>query len=255
MLSQPIILPEIDDLVDKWFDEIPVASLETLNERLEELTPQEILQWAIITFPKIQQTTSFGVSGCVITDMLVKLNFKKPIIFIDTLYHFTETIDVMKQVKDQYNINIDVYKPEHAENTIQFEKIYGSKLWETNQDLYDQVTKIDPAKRAYLNLSAIITGRRRSQMGNRQTLKILEKPIHGPLKLNPLACWSFDEVMDYINENSVPINSLVQKGYKSIGDWHSTLPVVDGEEERHGRWKGSEKTECGLHTRFGAIKI
>ncbi|KAK5044888.1 3'-phosphoadenylsulfate reductase, partial [Cryomyces antarcticus] len=137
------------------------------------------------------------------------------------------------------------------ETTEQFEAKYGPKLWETNDELYDWVAKVEPAQRAYaeLQVKAVLTGRRRSQGGKRGDLDIIEVDEAGLIKVNPLANWSFKDVQKYIQDNDVPYNELLDRGYKSVGDWHSTQPIKEGEDERAGRWKGQAKTECGIHNK------
>ncbi|KAI0198243.1 Phosphoadenosine phosphosulfate reductase family-domain-containing protein [Astrocystis sublimbata] len=127
-----------------------------------------------------------------------------------------------------------------------------SKLWEKNGERYDYLAKVEPQQRSFyvLDVAAVLTGRRRSQGAARDNLPIVEMDHErGVVKINPLAKWSFDEVHDYIIDNNVPYNTLLEKGYKSIGDWHSTQPVADGDDERTGRWKGQQKTECGIHNK------
>ena len=93
------------------------------------------------------------------------------------------------------------------------------------------------------------TSRRRSQGGKRGDLDIIEVDDAGIIKINPLANWSFKQVQAYVNEHNVPYNELLDRGYKSVGDWHSTQPIKEGEDERAGRWKGRAKTECGIHNK------
>jgi phosphoadenosine phosphosulfate reductase len=232
--------------------------LKFLNSTLNNLAPIDILRWCKIAFPNLYQTTAFGVSGLVTLDMLSKLQKETPsapsidAIFLDTLYHFQETLDLVEKTKSRYpNVNLHVYKPEGVSTTAEFEARHGKELWKTNADLYDWVAKVEPAQRAYsdLNVAAVLTGRRRSQGAKRESLDIIEVDEAGLIKINPLASWSFKQVQDYINENDVPYNDLLNKGYKSVGDWHSTEPVKEGEDERAGRWKGQEKTECGIHNK------
>lgn len=168
------------------------------------------------------------------------------------MHAFQETLDLVDEVKRKYpHLTIHSYKPEGCENADEFAKKHGEKLWETNDELYDYVAKVEPANRAYaeLQVAAVITGRRRSQGGKRGDLDIVEVDDQGMIKVNPLANWSFQQIQEYINVNNVPVNSLLSKGYKSIGDWHSTQPVKEGEDERAGRWKGQNKTECGIHNK------
>ncbi len=117
-------------------------------------------------------------------------------------------------------------------------------------------SQVEPARRAYqeLNVLAVITGRRRSQGADRAALQPLEIDSTGLIKVNPLATWSFEQVKDYIDMAGVPYNALLDQGYKSIGDWHSTKPAVAGEGERAGRWAGATKTECGLHLDYFKMK-
>jgi len=150
--------------------------------------------------------------------------------------------------------------PAKTETADEFSTTHGSDLWETNEDLYDYLVKVEPAERAYdeLRVKAVLTGRRKSQGGARGSLQVLEiEEASGILKINPLANWSFAQVKAYIDENQVPYNVLLDQGYRSVGDWHSTSPVKEGEDERAGRWKGKQKTECGLHehSRFGRLML
>ena len=232
--------------------------LKFLNSTLHNLAPMDILRWCKIAFPNLYQTTAFGLSGLVTLDMLSKLQAETPsapsvdAIFFDTLYHFQETLDLVERAKARYpNVNLYIYKPKGVSTAAEFESKHGKELWKTNADLYDWVAKVEPAQRAYSDLSvaAVLTGRRRSQGAKREGLEVIEVDDAGLIKINPLAGWSFQQAQDYINENNVPYNELLNKGYKSVGDWHSTEPVTEGEDERAGRWKGQAKTECGIHNK------
>lgn len=103
-------------------------------------------------------------------------------------------------------------------------------------------------------MKAVITGRRASQGADRANLNPLEVDSTGLLKLNPLFAWNFALVERYIKENDVPRNKLLDQGYRSVGDWHSTAKVGEGHDERAGRWAGREKTECGLHKDYFTMK-
>lgn len=185
--------------------------------------------------------------------MLSKLEgpFKHNIdlIFLDTLHHFKETYDLVERIRQRYGTPIHVFQPMGCDNTQEFTEAHGEKLWETDDEMYDYIAKVEPAQRAYdeLQVKAVLTGRRRSQGGKRGDLDIIEIDEAGIIKVNPLANWSFAQVKAYIDANNVPYNDLLNQGYKSVGDWHSTSPVGEGEDERSGRWKGKAKTECGIH--------
>lgn len=172
------------------------------------------------------------------------------IIFLDTLHHFSETLALVDRVRERYPlVNFHIYKPDGVTTAKEFAQKYGDRLWETDGERYDWVAKVEPGQRAYreLQVNAVLTGRRRSQGGKRGDLDVIEIDEAGLIKVNPLANWSFQQVQEYIKANDVPYNDLLDSGYKSIGDWHSTQPVKQGEDERAGRWKGQQKTECGIH--------
>jgi len=181
-----------------------------------------------------------------------------PLIFIDTLHHFPETLALLEKVKRRYpTAEFNVFHPEGTPTFDSFVAAHGPELWSRNETQYDYLVKVEPARRAYaqLNVRAVLTGRRKSQGGARGSLDIIEIDETGLIKVNPLANWSFKQVESYIREHNVPYNELLDRGYRSVGDWHSTVPVREGEDERAGRWKGQAKTECGLHENYLAMRI
>ncbi|WPH00857.1 Phosphoadenosine phosphosulfate reductase [Acrodontium crateriforme] len=240
-------------LADVYFTR---THLKFINQQLAKLEPQDVIRWCLTSLPQLWQTSAFGLTGLAIMDMISKLDYTiKPnieLIFLDTLYHFTQTLDLVERVKQQYpNLSIHTFKPEGCETTQDFETKFGQQLWETDEEKYDYVAKVEPAQRAYrqLDVKAVLTGRRRTQGGKRGDLDIVEITDDGLIKVNPLANWNFQQVQAYIKENNVPTNDLLDQGYRSVGDWHSTQPVTDSEDERAGRWKGRQKTECGIHNK------
>lgn len=233
--------------------------LNRINDYLRPLVPEEILQWAVDHIAGLFQTTAFGLTGLVAIDMLSKITSSPPpLIFIDTLYHFPETYELVEGVKKKYGVPVTVYRPQGCETVQDFERKYGEKFWETNEVGYDFAVKVEPARRAYeeLGVKAVITGRRASQGGDRANLQPLEVDSTGLLKLNPLFAWNFHLVEWYVKENTVPRNKLLDQGYRSVGDWHSTVKSGEGDAgERAGRWAGkAEKTECGLHVDYFKMK-
>ncbi|ORY19681.1 phosphoadenosine phosphosulfate reductase [Clohesyomyces aquaticus] len=239
-----------DTLPEVYFSK---PHLKFLNSQLQKLEPEDILRWCITSLPGLFQTTAFGLTGLVTLDILSKLSGPiKPnvdLIFIDTLHHFDETLTLVDRIRRRYGTTLHVYKPAGTDTAAEFSTKHGERLWETNEELYDYVVKVEPAQRAYseLQVKAVLTGRRKSQGGKRGDLDIIEIDDNGLIKINPLANWSFGQVQEYIKANDVPYNELLDNGYKSVGDWHSTQPVAQGEDERSGRWKGRAKTECGIH--------
>jgi len=249
--SNPIHLPQL-----------PLSSedLAVINASLRTLTPQEILRWAIANLPNLAQTTAFGLTGLVALDMISKLvespKDRPPIIFLDTLYHFPETYELLEDVKQRYGLDVHVFKPYSCNTMEEFEQMVGQNFWKTDEYSYQYLVKVEPSRRAYdtLSVKSIITGRRASQGDARSSLQPLEVDSTGLLKLNPLCSWSFQDVEKYITEHNVPRNKLLSQGYRSIGDWHSTSKVGEGQGERAGRWVGTMRTECGLHEDYFEVK-
>lgn len=223
--------------------------LDWLNAKFEETPAQDILNWCAMSLPNLIQSTSFGPTGMVIIDMLNKLGHNLPLLYLDTLHHFPESLEHAQNSAKHYGLDLKVYRCKTAESQEEFEEQYGEELWKTDADRYDMLVKVEPQKRALRELDAFawINGRRRSQGGARSSLKIIEFDVDGRLKINPLATWTFDKTWEYIKENKVPYNPLHDQGYKSIGDKMTTFPVGENDDERAGRWMGSSKTECGIH--------
>lgn len=125
------------------------AQLAAANASLSDATPQEILAWAVDNLPGLYQTTAFGLTGLAATDMLAKLTRQRkaashlvPLIFIDTLYHFDETLALAKKVEKKYKVVLSVYRPPEVETTDEFEDKYGKELWKTDEDTYDYLVKV-----------------------------------------------------------------------------------------------------------------
>ncbi|KAJ1729867.1 3'-phosphoadenylsulfate reductase [Coemansia biformis] len=233
------------------------SQLEHINERLARMSPEQVLEWARATFDGLFQETAFGPSGNVISDMLHAQGASVPVIFVDTLHHFDETLDLARRSQDRYGFKLHTFRPDGCATRADFVAKHGDELWARDDVVYDYAVKVEPARRAYeqLQVRALLTGRRRSQKGDRAQLQVVEvESGTGLVKINPLATWSFQQVWTYLRANEVPYNALLDQGYKSVGDYHSTRPVKDGEDERAGRWAGTNKTECGLHKDYFAMR-
>lgn len=218
-----------------------------LNRRFASATPQEILAWAVATVPNLVQMTSFSM--LVVTHMLYhELQANLPVIFLDTLHLFPETLATAQKAKEIYTLDLHIYRT--APTREDFTNQYGDRLWERDVALFHKLTKVQPMEQALNNLSVQgwITGRRRDQSVTRQNMQILELDAHGRLKINPLAHWTHKDLWRYIFAHDVLYNPLYDQGYTSIGDQPLTSKVNAGEDERAGRWRGSLKTECGIHT-------
>ena len=223
--------------------------LDLLNQQFATATPQEILTWCIQMLPTgLVQTTSFSL--LTVSHMLYKeLVHPVPVIFLDTLHLFPETLETAKKAKSLYNLDLHTYRVVGANSPESFAAMYGEQLWNTDVEHFYALTKIEPLQRALNDLNAVawITGRRRDQSDERKSLPVFERDAQGRLKINPLAHWTKKDVWAYIFEQDVLYNPLHDQGYTSIGAQPLTTPTAAGEDERAGRWRGSEKTECGIH--------
>lgn len=225
--------------------------LEQLNQQFETATPKEILAWSIENIPTgLVQTSAFNVDDMVITHILYsELNHPVPVIFLDTLYHFRESLELVAKAKQVYNLDLQIYKTPDVDTREAFTAKYGEALWDRDIAQFHHITKIEPLQRGLdeLNTVAWITGRRRDQAVTRANMPIFELDNQGRLKVNPVATWTRQDSWVYVAEHKVMYNPLHDQGYPSIGDEPITTKVGQGEDERAGRWRGSNKTECGIH--------
>jgi phosphoadenosine phosphosulfate reductase len=208
--------------------------------------PAGIIRWAVeaIGSERLVVATAFGPSGMVNLHLISEIAPEVPVVFIDTLYHFDETLDLARRAVERYAIDLRVYRP--AESREEFEREHGEHLWEHDLTKFHELTKIKPMERALEDVGGWITGRRRDQSPTRTEMPYVE--IGDRIKVNPLAAWTRKDVWTFIHRNDVPYNALHDRGYSSVGDAPLTTPVLDGEHERAGRWRGQDRLECGLHT-------
>lgn len=233
--------------------QLPNFDLDELNQRFDIAHPREVLAWCVENIPTgLVQTSAFNVDDLVITDILyreLKPATPVPVIFLDTLYHFPQTLELVAKAIDVYNLDLKTYKMPDVDSREAFVAKYGQALWDTDIQQFHHVTKIEPLMRglAELNTVAWITGRRRDQAVTRANMPIFEIDSDGRLKVNPVASWTRKETWAFAHEHKVIYNPLHDQGYPSIGDEPITTPVAEGEDERAGRWRGTGKTECGIH--------
>jgi phosphoadenosine phosphosulfate reductase len=216
----------------------------------ERAPAAELLRWAAAEFPDggLVVSTAFGPGGIILLHLLHEEGLRLPVIFIDTLHHFPETLALAERVRERYDLDLRVERP--APDRTAFERTHGPTLWERDVERFHRVTKVEPMDRALAGVEGWITARRRDQSPGRSRLPVLEPWGGGPahrLKINPLAGWSHDRVWASIRTRGLPHNPLHDRGFTSIGDEPLTTPVAPGEAERAGRWRGSARTECGLH--------
>lgn len=212
---------------------------------LEHAPADEVLRWAVKSFPRerFAVVSAFGPGSAVILHLLAEIGASLPVVFVDTLHHFPETLDLVERVTARYGLDLRVYRP--AATRAEFEAAHGPGLWERDLDRYQQLTKVEPFRRATAGLDGWITGRRRDQSGTRGDLAVVQGGER--VRVNPLARWTRQDVWNFIRLHDLPYNPLHDRGYASIGDAPLTTPVRDGEHERAGRWRGAGRLECGIH--------
>jgi len=228
-------------------EKIDEAEIERLGLEFEKETPQKIIKFALDKYgSRVSFASSFGAEDVAIIDMIAKIKPGARVFTLETGYLFSETHDVIRRIKEKYNIKLEIYTP--STSMEEFERQYG-KLYETDPDKCCAIRKIEPLNRAMAdNLDAWITGIRRDQSPTRANTKKVEMDKKFNLvKFNPIADWTSEKVWDYIRKNNIPYNVLHDRNYPSIGCAPCTKPVKPGEDPRAGRWAGKEKTECGLH--------
>jgi len=221
----------------------------SLNNQFGAISLQQRLSLLERMYPNLVIASSFGLSTLVIIDMYYRrLKLRIPVIFLDTLYHFDETLATAERVCEKYSLDFRRYTPREAETREEFESLYGPNLWERDLQRFHELTKLRQMHEALADHDAWISGLRWDQSPERWGAAILHwDDKFGLYKLNPLADWTMDQVFEYIQTHEIPYNPLHDQGYLSIGDEPLTDPVGPFESMRAGRWRGLAKTECGLH--------
>lgn len=188
--------------------------------------------------------TSMGVDSAVLLHMVSRIAPDLPVIFLDTGKHFRETLAYRDELIKQFGLtNFQNIRPDQDEL---FAEDYDGRLNETDTDSCCDLRKVRPLDRVIKTYGARITGRKRYQTPERANMAILE--VGGVQdKVNPLAYWSAKDVTQYMRQHNLPPHPLLSLGYKSIGCQPCTTRVADGEDPRAGRWRNSDKTECGIH--------
>lgn len=223
------------------------GELYALPDDFENATPQTVLKWAIQEFGSdVALATGFGAEGCVLVDMVARIDPSTRIFYLDTDLHFAETYELRDRLAERYGVR---FERRSAVRSLEQQALrHGDKLWERDPDLCCRLRKVEPLKQMLSGLRAWITAIRRDQSPARARAKVVEHDAKfGLIKVNPLVTWTRQQVWKYIVENDVPYNTLYDQGYSSIGCQPCTTPVQINEGQRAGRWRGFQKTECGLH--------
>ena len=216
-----------------------------LDAELRHAHPTTIIEAAVETFgDSLALVSSFGAESAVLLHLASRVKPNIPVLFLDTGMLFGQTLDYRKNLAARLGLtDVRDLRPAYQDLAVADPQ---SKLWQTDTDACCNLRKVVPLDKALAEFDGWITGRKRFHGGDRLSLPVVEQaPSH--VKFNPLANWGKAELDAYVLEHDLPAHPLVAQGFPSIGCWPCTQPVEDGEDVRAGRWKGLDKTECGIH--------
>jgi phosphoadenosine phosphosulfate reductase len=221
--------------------------LEKFSQEFETKTPQEIIEWTVDRYaPYVAMSSSFQTQSMPLLHIISQIAPDIPIFFINTGYHFWETLMFREKIAEDWKLNIvDLYRDSRWDV---FVRQRMRTLPAEDPNLCCFLHKVVPMQNALKGYKAWITGIRRDQTSVRAQASILEMQGDGLLKVNPLLNWTKKDVQKYIEEHNLPKHPLFEKGYRSIGCAPCTIAIGVNDDERAGRWAGKGKVECGLHT-------
>ncbi len=242
-------LAENVDFANLRVDEnVDPSVLVELNQYLETLSAEERVKWAMKNLPSQHiVSSSFGAQSAVMLHMLNTEEPSIPIVLTDTGYLFAETYEFIDQLTGSLNLNLHVYR---SKRSPAWQEAIDGKRWEQGGagiESYNKENKVEPMRRALkeLNAGTWFAGLRRSQSDSREKLPVLQK-VGKQFKLYPIIDWTNRDLHMYLKQFNLPYHPLWDKGYVSIGDWHTTRSLEDGMSEQDTRFFGL-KRECGLH--------
>jgi phosphoadenosine phosphosulfate reductase len=225
---------ELREVVSHWGAELELAPAE------------DIVEWAVATFGERFCVTS-SMGDAVLAHLVSTVAPGIDVLFLDTGYHFAETIGTRDAVEATLPVNLITITP--AQSVAEQDAAYGTDLYRTDPDLCCKLRKVQPLADSLAAYDAWATGLRRAETHNRVIAPVIGWDAkRRKVKVSPLARWSDEQVERYIADNGVLVNPLVYDGYPSIGCWPCTRRVAPGEDPRSGRWAGTTKTECGIYS-------
>jgi phosphoadenosine phosphosulfate reductase len=218
------------------------------NIDLERMTAVQRIEWSLENLPgEFALSSSFGVQSAVSLHMLTQIKPDIPVILIDTSYLFPETYQFIEELSERLKLNLKVYR---ADLSSAWQEARFGRLWENGidgLDQYNQMNKVEPMEFGLekLNVQTLFAGIMRSQSESRAQLATLQR-VRNRLKVHPLIDWNKRNIHQYLIKHKLPYHPLWEKGYVSIGDVHSSQPLIAGMTEEETRF-GGLKRECGLH--------
>jgi phosphoadenosine phosphosulfate reductase len=220
--------------------------LSLTEAEIEQLPAEDVLRWASEEFrDRLCLSCSWQKQSSVLVHMVSELELDVDIVELDTHLFFKESYETRERLVERYGLTLVV---PNVITIAEQHKHEGPNLWETNPDRCCHIRKVEPLIQALRPYDAWVSGIRREQSPSRAGAKKVERSErYGVWKVQPLADWSEKDVWRYIVQNDIPYNPLHDVGYRSIGCIPCTRPTRPDEEERAGRWAGSDKLECGIH--------
>ncbi|MBM7693636.1 phosphoadenosine phosphosulfate reductase [Peribacillus deserti] len=225
--------------------------LESFEADNETKGARNVLEWAYSHFEsdKIVYASSFGAEAIVLIDLIHQVKPDAHIVFLDTGLHFPETYEVINQIEARFP-TLQIERKLPALTLDEQAAQHGTALWKREPNSCCNIRKVIPLRETLSTKEAWISGLRREQSPTRAATEFLnEDGKFNNIKICPLIHWTWDEVWNYIREKDLPYNALHDHGYPSIGCFPCTQAVGADGDSRAGRWTGTGKTECGLHTR------
>lgn len=219
---------------------------EILSEELRDGSVLDILRRAVDSFgDRLGFMTALGYSGVALMHHVLQVKPDIEVHFIDTGFHFPETLAFLERLRNEWNVNFVIVRPTMSKE--QLHQCMGPEPWRANADLCCHHMKVEPLLRVIHDKAAWLSAIRRDQSATRAGVDVVELDGRGVLKINPLAYWTSEQTWEYIRSHYLPYHPLHDQGYPSIGCLHCTATVKPGDHERTGRWNSMPKLECGLH--------
>jgi phosphoadenosine phosphosulfate reductase len=217
-----------------------------LDAELRDAHPTTIIAAAVEAYgERLALVSSFGAESAVLLHLAAGVRPDLSVLFLETGMLFAQTLDYRRLLAARLGLtDVRDLRPTFEDLATTDPK---SDLWRADTDACCRVRKVLPLDRALSTVDAWITGRKRFHGGSRLVLPVVEA-VEGKVKFNPLASWGKAELEAYAQVHDLPAHPLVAAGFPSIGCWPCTAPAAEGEDVRAGRWAGSQKTECGIHT-------
>jgi phosphoadenosine phosphosulfate reductase len=213
---------------------------------LADATAEQVVAWVAANFATDAVSVACSMADAVLPHLVAEQLPGVDVLFLDTGYHFTETYVTRDEVARALDVRVVDVLPEKT--VAEQDAEHGAELFSRDPTLCCALRKVAPLQKSLAGYELWFTGVRREEAPTRSATPLITwDERNGLVKVNPLAAWTFDELLDYATAHAVPVNLLMANGYPSIGCAPCTRAVAPGEDPRAGRWAGLAKTECGLH--------